>query len=114
MKIVWELDKPTVRAVYEAFRRRRKIAYTSVMTMMNVLVDKGRLRKEKVERVNVYRPTQPRQKVLGSMVADFVRRVLDGSAKPLLVQLVEDERLSEADLDELRAMIQAQDEEKRP
>ena len=61
----------------------------------------------------MYRPTQPREAVVGSMVADFVRRVFDGSAKPLLVQLVEDEQLSEADLDELRAMIRAQ-EEKQP
>jgi len=45
MKIVWGLGRGTVRDVYEALRERRKIAYTTVMTMMNILEEKGYLRK---------------------------------------------------------------------
>lgn len=105
MKIVWELGEPTVREVYETLRKRRQVAYTTVMTMMNVLADKGRLRKRKDGKAYVYRPAEPRKKVVGSMVKDFVGRVFDGSAKPLLVQLVEDRKLSEEDLDEIRRMI---------
>ena len=41
MKLVWELGEPTVREVYEAMREQRKVAYTTVMTMLNVLVEKG-------------------------------------------------------------------------
>ena len=105
MKIVWELGKPTVREVYENLLERRKVAYTTVMTMLNVLADKGRLKKRKEGKAYVYRPAEPRQKVVGSMVKEFVGRVFDGSAKPLLVQLVEDRKLSEEDLDEIRRMI---------
>jgi predicted transcriptional regulator len=105
MKLVWGLDHPTVRDVYEALLERRKIAYTTVMTMMNLLVDKGHLKRTRKERAYVYRPSRPRSETVGVMVKDFVGRVFDGSAKPLLVQLVEDGGLSEKEVDELRAMI---------
>ena len=45
MKEVWRLDKATVRDVYEALREKRTIAYTTVMTMMKILEDKGYLKK---------------------------------------------------------------------
>lgn len=105
MKLVWELGEPTVRDVYEAMRKQRKIAYTTVMTMLNVLVDKGRLEKAQGERAFVYRPTESREKTVRSMVREFVGRVFDGSARPLLVQLAEDRKLTEKDLDEIRKMI---------
>lgn len=105
MKLVWELGEPTVRDVYEAMREQRKVAYTTVMTMLNVLVDKGRLDKVKGERAFVYRPTEAREKTMRGMVSEFVGRVFDGSARPLLVQLVEDRKLTEKDLDEIRKMI---------
>ena len=107
MKLVWELGEPTVREVYEALREQRKVAYTTVMTMLNVLVDKGRLEKVQGERAFVYRPTETREKTMRSMVREFVGRVFDGSARPLLVQLVEDRKLTEEDLDEIRSMIRA-------
>ena len=47
MKIIWELQTATVRDVYEALLRRRKIAYTTVMTMMNILEEKGYLKKQR-------------------------------------------------------------------
>ncbi|HTV56410.1 MAG TPA: BlaI/MecI/CopY family transcriptional regulator, partial [Terriglobia bacterium] len=94
MKIVWQRKRATVRDVYETLLERRKIAYTTVMTMMKILEDKGYLKKTAAERAYLYQPTQPRSQVIRAMVQDFVNRVFDGSAEPLLVQLVKDERLS--------------------
>jgi BlaI family transcriptional regulator, penicillinase repressor len=95
MKVVWRLDKSTVREVYEALREKRTIAYTTVMTMMKILEDKGYVERELVDRVNVYRPAKPRQQVLGAMVRDFVDRVFDGASDNLLLHLAKDNRLSE-------------------
>jgi len=110
MKVVWGLGSPTVRAVYEKLLEQRKIAYTTVMTMMNVLVTKGRLKKTQQDRAYVYKPTEARGAVMSSMVKEFVGRVFDGSSKPLLVQLVKDEGLTENDLDEIREMIRQAEE----
>lgn len=95
MKVVWRLDKATVRQVYEVLREKRHVAYTTVMTMMRVLEDKGYLEKELVERAHVYRPARPRQQVMGALVRDFVDRVFDGASDTLLLHLAKDNRLSE-------------------
>ena len=68
MKIVWRLERATVRDVYEALRAERDIAYTTVMTMMNTLEEKGYLEKTRVDRAFVYRPSRPKQQVVGQMV----------------------------------------------
>jgi predicted transcriptional regulator len=101
MKIVWQHDSSTVRDVYEALLEKRKIAYTTVMTMMKVLEQKKYLKKSQAERAYVYRPAQPQRQVVGAMVRDFVNRVFNGSASPLLVHLVEEHDLSREDLEEI-------------
>lgn len=101
MKIVWELRQCTVRDVYEALLKRRRIAYTTVMTMMKILETKGFLKKSQEERAYVYKPSQPKQSVIRGMVREFVNRVFNGSAEPLLVHLVEEKGLSEKELAEI-------------
>ena len=101
MKVVWDLESATVRDVYEALLKRRKVAYTTVMTMMNILEEKGYLKKKQADRAYLYRPAQPQRQVIGAMVKDFVNRVFNGSAEPLLVHLVEEHGLSEKDLEEI-------------
>lgn len=94
MRVVWRRERATVRDVYEALLATRSIAYTSVQTMMNVLVRKGHLVRAAGERAHVYVPTQPQQQVVKSMVREFVQRVFDGSARPLLVHLAGDKGLT--------------------
>ena len=101
MKIVWDRDNATVRDVYEALLEQRKVAYTTVMTMMKILEQKGFLKKSQEDRAYIYRPAQPKGQVIGAMVREFVNRVFNGSAEPLLVHLVEDHHLSQKDLEEI-------------
>jgi predicted transcriptional regulator len=101
MKIVWERDRATVRDVYEALLGRRKVAYTTVMTMMKILEQKKYLKKSQVDRAYVYRPAQPKRQVIGAMVREFVNRVFNGSAEPLLVHLVEEHDLSREEWEEI-------------
>ena len=105
MKVVWERGPSTVRDVYEALLEDRHIAYTTVMTMMNVLERKGHVRKEAEGRSYRYHPVRPRGQVVGSMVREFVDRVFGGSAEPLLLHLVEDRHLTADELDKLARRI---------
>ena len=101
MKVVWERDSVTVRDVYEALLERRKVAYTTVMTMMKILEQKKYLKKDQSDRAYVYRPAQPKGQVIGAMVREFVNRVFNGSAEPLLVHLVKEHNLSAEELEEI-------------
>jgi predicted transcriptional regulator len=105
MKIIWQRGEATVRDVYEELLKHRKIAYTTVMTMMGILEQKGRLKKSDRDRAYLYTPAEPEGRVVGSMVQDFVKRVFDGSAKPLLVHLIENKEISEKELDEIRKLL---------
>jgi BlaI family penicillinase repressor len=106
MKIVWNRKNATVRDVYETLRQQRKIAYTTVMTMMKILEKKKFLKKTQKDRAYVYQPVQAKDQVIRRMVREFVTRVFDGSAEPLLVHLVKDRHLSEKDVQEITRMIQ--------
>ena len=88
MKVVWRSGASTVRDVYEALLERRKIAYTTVMTMMKILETKGYLKKSDKDRAFVYRPARPQRQVINGMVKEFINRVFNGSAEPLLLHLV--------------------------
>jgi predicted transcriptional regulator len=113
MKVVWERKAATVREVYEALRERRTVAYTTVMTMMNILETKGHLVKRPEGRAYVYEPSQERSEVVGGMLQDFVDRVFDGAARPLVLSLIRERKLSKADLEAVSRMIdEAQTEEK--
>jgi BlaI family penicillinase repressor len=95
MKVVWRLGVATVRDVHSALRETREVAYTTVMTMMNILEVKGYLKKEKTDRAYRYRPARPERVVISNMVREFVNRVFDGASRPLLLHLVKEARLTE-------------------
>jgi predicted transcriptional regulator len=109
MKIVWPLGRATVRDVYETLRERRTIAYTTVQTMMNILEGKGYLRKEPGEKAQIYVPARQQQLVVRSMVREFVDRVFDGSARPLLVHLLKEKGLSERERRALQKLLDRED-----
>jgi predicted transcriptional regulator len=106
MKIVWELGTASVRDVYESLRTRRKVAYTTVQTMMRVLERKGHVERRREVRTDLYTATRPQQQVLGRMVREFVDRVFNGAAHPLVLHLVRDRRLSKKELQELSRLVQ--------
>ncbi|MEM8929952.1 MAG: BlaI/MecI/CopY family transcriptional regulator [Acidobacteriota bacterium] len=107
MKVIWQApDAVTVRDVYEVLLERRKVAYTTVMTMMGILEKKGHLTREKAGRAYCYRPVRSRKTSQAGLLRDFVERVFDGSARPLLLALAEEEQISEDDLDAIRRKIE--------
>jgi BlaI family penicillinase repressor len=107
LKVIWKRGHATVREVYGDLLEQRKIAYTTVLTMMGVLERKGHVTKEPGERAYVYSPTRPQSQVVENMVEEFVKRVFNGSAKPLLVHLMEDRNIRAEELDEIERMVQA-------
>jgi BlaI family penicillinase repressor len=106
MKIVWRHDHGvTVRDVYEELRARRPVAYTTVMTSLKTLEQKGYLKATQQDRAYLYRPARPKQQVIKEMVRDFVNRVFNGSGRPLVVHLLEDDQISESELREITRML---------
>jgi len=106
MKLVWLRESATVRDIYEALLDKRKIAYTTVMTMMKILETKGYLKKRRQDRAFIYRPAHPKSQVISSMLREFIDRVFNGSAEPLLVHLVQSRQIRKKELQEITRMIE--------
>jgi predicted transcriptional regulator len=107
MKIVWQHEAAvTVRDVYEALRARRPVAYTTVMTSMKTLEQKGHLKATQEDRAYLYSPARPKHQVIKEMVRDFVDRVFNGSGQPLVVHMLEDDQISESELREITRMLE--------
>jgi BlaI family transcriptional regulator, penicillinase repressor len=106
MKLVWQRGAATVRDVYEVLLERRKIAYTTVMTMMKILETKGYLKKRRQDRALLYRPAHPQNQIIRGMIREFIDRVFNGSVEPLLVHLVKSQHLREKDLQKIVRMVE--------
>ena len=105
MKILWARGESAVGELVAAMPEGAALAYNSVLTTIRILEQKGYLHRKQVDRAYVYRPAQPKNQVIGKMVRDFVNRVFNGSAEPLLVHLIEDRRLTGDEIEEIRRLI---------
>ena len=105
MKVVWGREQVTVRDVYETILERRKVAYTTVLTMLRILEEKGYLTKTASEKAHVYTAAEAKERVVGGMVSEFLQRVFDGAAKPLLLHLVENREVSAKEMEEIAAIL---------
>ena len=105
LKILWQQGPSTVREVMEVLNQRRRRAYTSVMSLLNVMTDKGLLTRRPKGRAFVYHAHVARQNTLGRMVEDLLGRAFEGSTSALVAQLLDQSSPSRKELEAIRKMI---------
>ncbi len=105
MSIVWNLKKATVKDVFEIMYERRRLAYTTIMTVMNRLAVKGILAQDKSSVPYVYKPLVARDEMATSMVGEVVDRMLDGSAGTLVSYLLNRGKINKDEIKQLKALI---------
>ena len=113
MEVVWKLREATVEQVRSKFRRVKPPAYTTVLTVMQKLERAGWLKHRREGRAYVYSASRTRAERASLSLQRFVKRVFGGDAKRVLQHLLETEELSEADLAEIRKMIDQRRKAKR-
>ena len=106
MHVVWGLGTATVKQVHDVLSARRPVAYTTVMTMLGLLAKKGHLKREESGKAFVYRPAHTKGRVVSRMLDDFVLRVFHGSARPLVLALLKDRKISKRDLEEIARLAE--------
>lgn len=112
MKALWTVERGTVAEVRaELAKRGQELAYTTVMTLLGRLAAKGAVVVDKQREPFVYRSAHRKESVLRDRLREFVREVFDGHADSLVLNLVEDESLTRA---ELRAIERKIAEAERP
>lgn len=102
---VWDLGEATVKQVRKRILESREVAYTTIMTVMKNLAEKGYLKYRKEGVTYVYSPAQEPDSVRSNLVKELIKKVFKGSPKELVQTLVESEDLNEKDLSEIKRMI---------
>jgi predicted transcriptional regulator len=106
LKVLWDRGPSTVREVMDVLNDVRPRAYTSVMSLLNVMTDKGLLVRQPRGRAFVYKPRTDRGRTLQRMVGDLVGRAFEGSTSQLVAHLLDQTRPSPAELEEIRRAIE--------
>ena len=86
-------------------RLERELAYTTVQTMLNILLRKGKVKRTLKDRAYFYKPSVTRQKVISKQVTDVIDRLFGGSAESLVMSLVETKHLTPAKLARLQKLV---------
>lgn len=107
LHVLWEHQPATVREVVDVLNQTRPRAYTSILTMLNVMFDKGLVVRKLQGRAHVYRAKKSRESTLGGIVKDLLGRAFQGSTASLITQVLEQSKPSEKELKEIRRAIEA-------
>jgi BlaI family penicillinase repressor len=112
MQIFWDDGEQTAADARKLLEQRgRELAYTTVATLVRILLEKGFLEQTNSERPFFYRPVKTFEEVSGSLVNDLVKRVFGGSKEQLLVSLFGDQKkLSQKDREMLESLLEEQNQ----
>ena len=110
MEVIWSRGSGTVADVVEALSGEEGTAYNTILTLMQILRDKGYLTCRKSGRAHVYVPKVPRADAARSAVQQLLGKFFAGSPGELVLSFLREEELSSAELDELKRRIR----EKKP
>ncbi|MHB9081796.1 MAG: BlaI/MecI/CopY family transcriptional regulator [Pirellulaceae bacterium] len=113
MELVWKHGEITVAQLVEAIGKRRSIMYTTVLSAVQKLEKKGWLKHRTEGRAYVYCASRDREEVGASTLRELLRTAFSGDPRLLLSCLLDDERLSDADLKELRRLVEDRRKEDR-
>jgi BlaI family transcriptional regulator, penicillinase repressor len=91
MKVVWERGAATVKDVCDAMSRRKVTAYTTILTLMGILEEKGALVHTRSGRAYIYKPVLTREQATKNQVHDVLTRFFDGSPEKMIETVIENE-----------------------
>ena len=105
IEVVWNLGEASVHQVRKELAKKKKLAYTTVLTAMQKLEKAGWLRHRSEGKVYIYAPTRTREQAGANSVRKFMERIFDGDALLMFQHLMRQSKLSDEELGELRNMI---------
>lgn len=105
LTVLWSRGPSTVRDVHEVIAGRKPTQYTTVLKQLQVMADKGLVRRDEQQRSHVYEPARPREWTQRQLAGDLLNRAFEGSAKGLLLGVLSARRASKKELVELRRLL---------
>jgi predicted transcriptional regulator len=105
LRVLWSRGPSTVREVHEALERRTPVGYTTVLKLLQIMIEKGLVTRDESARTHVYTARAGETATQQRLVSDLLERAFGGSALGLVMQALSTKRPSRAELDELRRLL---------
>lgn len=106
LQVLWKHQPATVRKVVDVLNESRSRAYTSILSMLNIMFEKGMVTRRMKGRAHVYEAQRSRENTLGGFVRDLLGRAFNGSSASLINQVLEQSQPTPEELDEIRQAIE--------
>jgi BlaI family transcriptional regulator, penicillinase repressor len=105
LTVLWSIGPATVREVHNVISRRRPAQYSTVLKFMQIMAEKGLVRRDETQRAHIYEATQTREWTQKQLAGDLMERAFSGSAKALLLGALSARKASRKELAELRQLL---------
>ena len=106
LNVLWDRGPSTVREVHETLTAQKAgRGYTSVLKVMQIMTDKGLVRRDEAERSHVYRAAAPRERTQRQIVGQLLDRVFGGSARALVMHALSAKPTTRQELADIRRLI---------
>jgi predicted transcriptional regulator len=102
-----------VREVHEAITGRRPAQYSTVLKFMQIMAEKGLVRRDEKQRAHIYEAARPREWTQKQLAGDLLRRAFNGSARGLMMGALASRKTSKEELAELRRLLDEYEKGKR-
>jgi BlaI family transcriptional regulator, penicillinase repressor len=105
LTVLWSIGPATVREVHDVINRRRTAQYSTVLKFMQIMAEKGLVRRDEKQRAHIYEAARPREWTQRQLARDLLDRAFSGSAKALLVGALSARKATKQELAELRKLV---------
>ena len=112
LAVLWDRGPSTVRDVHETLVRRKPTQYTTVLKMMQIMAEKGLVKRNEDQRAHVYEASKPREWTQRQLAGDLLQRAFAGSARGLMLGALSAKKATKAELAELRRLLDEYEERK--
>lgn len=109
LHVLWKRGPSTVRDVHDVLHKDRRIGYTTVLKIMQVMAGKKLVTRDESERSHIYKPAVEEKSVKKRLVADLLNRAFEGSAAGLVMHALSGKKSSRKELDEIRKLLDEQE-----
>ncbi|MCX2473887.1 BlaI/MecI/CopY family transcriptional regulator [Pedobacter sp. MC2016-05] len=106
LQVLWEFGPSTVRVVNEKLNENREVNYTSTLKQMQILTEKGILKRDESQMKHIYIPVEAEEKTKVQLLDRFVNTLYKGSASQLMMQLLGNEKTSKEEIEEIRRLLE--------
>ena len=107
LQVLWAHGPSTVRFVNDKLNeQKREVNYTSTLKLMQIMVEKGILKRDESNMKHVYEPAEEEQKTKNMLLDKFVDSMFQGSASSLMMQLLGNKKTSKKELEKIRQLIE--------